>query len=123
MRGGKVAVGNGVSVGKGVGVIMPAIAVLTAWVMTMFMSGVGADDAGWHAVKTMASRPRTCIERSRSAKKKRESGNMGEYFTNNHLERWRVRELLITIALDKSLRHLAANVITELLGWGFEEIG
>jgi len=59
VRGGIVAVGNCVSVGKGVGVIKPAIAVWIAWVITMFISEVGdAGVLGWHAVKITVSRPK-----------------------------------------------------------------
>ena len=70
VRGDIVAVGNGVSVGSGVGVIMPAMAVCTACVITKFMSGVGeADAAGPQAVKITASRP--------MVRKRREGRNMG----------------------------------------------
>ena len=78
VRGGKVTVGCGVSVGRGVGVTMPAMAVPTAWVMRMFMSGVGeVGVAGLHAAKITASRPK--------ARKMREDRNIRGYFTNNHM--------------------------------------
>ena len=70
VRGGNVAVGRGVSVERGVGVTRSAIAVPTAWVMRVSMSGVGESDvAGWQAVKITASRPK--------ARKMREGCNMG----------------------------------------------
>ena len=55
VRGGKVAVGSEVSVGSGVGVMMSANAVCTAWVMSKLISGVGVD-AGLHATKIMATK-------------------------------------------------------------------
>ena len=56
---------------------MPAIAVWTAWVMTAFMSGVGAADEGWHAARITASKL--------NIRKMQEGRNIGEYFTNNHM--------------------------------------
>ena len=87
VRGGIVAVGNGVSVGSEVGVTIPAIAVCIASVMTASISGVGeAGAAGLQAAKRTASRP--------IARKMREDRNIGGYFTNIYIPVWPAVKLL-----------------------------